>query len=667
MLIFLSLLSHLYLSIASPLALTWEERCTTIAIGPMATTDGSTMCTDTMDCADCDWRMGKVEARDWPEGSMRPIYGESSQYPRYIREDRGTTWSIANLEDDPVLKSEWVDNQTPIIGYIPQVPHTYALLEGLYGYMNEHQVSMGESTCAAKLFAGPVGWQDGKALLNIGELMQIGLERGRTAREAIQIMGDVAMEYGFYGESYDPVQYGAAYVMGEAGEGLTVIDPTEAWIFHILPDDTGTKAVWVAQRVPDDHIAVIANTFVIRDVDPDSPDFMYSDNIFEVAERQGFWNSNDGKPLDFKLTYAPQRYHPEYSNNRQWRVFSLANPSAMLSIETNANADDYPVTMQVDHKISLEEMISYQRDVYQGTELDLTTGLAAGPYGDPNRYQNNGWGNMTIWDTLDGTFPRAISIFRTSTSIVAQARAYVPNELGLVWVSQYEPDVAPYVPMYVATAGVSSHWSSGSMHKYDTEVAWWNFCVVGNYVARYYHFAIESVRELQQKVHGKLSADLVDMETRLLHELKGNSTEGTKLSVVDTLTQFTIGAGDYASNAWKELFPYLLATYRDGYVVTNKEQSASVKLTAMFYPRWWLEAVGYFEHPGNSDPAAILFTPNPYAIHTSTNSVTFTTLLMSVTFSAFIFSAAGFAIAKRKYNRHGYSSIDQNIITEINL
>lgn len=64
-------------------------------------------------------------------------------------------------------------------------------------------------------------------------------------------MGDLAVEFGFYGESYDPSKYGPAYVMGEAGEALSVIDPNEAWIFHILPDDTGS-AVWVAQRVPDD-------------------------------------------------------------------------------------------------------------------------------------------------------------------------------------------------------------------------------------------------------------------------------------------------------------------------------------------------------------------------------------------------------------------------------
>lgn len=137
--------------------------------------------------------------------------------------------------------------------------------------------------------------------------MQIGMERAKTAREAIQIMGDVATTYGFYGESYDPIKYGAAYVMGEAGEGLSVIDPHEAWIFHILPDDTASSAVWVAQRVPDSHVAVVANSYVIRDVVPNSEDFMYSENLWEVATRMGFWNENEDKLLDFKKVYSPER------------------------------------------------------------------------------------------------------------------------------------------------------------------------------------------------------------------------------------------------------------------------------------------------------------------------------------------------------------------------
>ncbi|CAE7683826.1 unnamed protein product, partial [Symbiodinium microadriaticum] len=130
---------------------------------------------------------------------------------------------------------------------------------------------------------------------------------------------------------------------------------------------------------------------------------------------------------------------------------------------------------------------------------------------------------MTIWDTLDGTFPRSISLFRTSTSIVAQARKHVPNILGLVWVSQYAPDMSSYVPFYVATSKLSSAWTTGSMHEYDSSVAWWNFCVVGNYVARFYQFAVVSVRELQDSLQDKFDRGVSEIEASVMHLLEAKS------------------------------------------------------------------------------------------------------------------------------------------------
>ncbi len=168
-------------------------------------------------------------------------------------------------------------------------------------------------------------------------------------------------------------------LMGEGGEALSVIDPTEAWMFHILPDDTGASAVWCAQRIPDTHISIVANAFIIRHVDPNNKkDFMFSANMWEVAERQGWWSRDNNELLDFKLTFAPPRYRPDYSNRRVWRVLSLAAPSLMLPIETNPSADDYPFSVAVDHLISAQELMQYQRDHYEGTKYSTTEGLAAG-------------------------------------------------------------------------------------------------------------------------------------------------------------------------------------------------------------------------------------------------------------------------------------------------
>jgi hypothetical protein len=198
------------------------DKCTAIVVGKAASQTGSPMTTHTADCAECDWRVNKVPARDWPAGSMRPIYLLTGSYPRQVREDRGYTWSKANLERDmPQLKNwENMENAT-IIGYIPQVPHTYELIEGMYGIMNEHGVAMGESTCAARLTAKPVS-AGGFALLEVSELSQIALERSKTAREAILTMGQLAEQYGYYSAEWEESPFGEGFLLGEGGEALTV-------------------------------------------------------------------------------------------------------------------------------------------------------------------------------------------------------------------------------------------------------------------------------------------------------------------------------------------------------------------------------------------------------------------------------------------------------------
>lgn len=175
---------------------------------------------------------------------------------------------------------------------------TYARTEATYGIANEFQVGIGESTCSGIFSALPIGY-GGKALLSIDELSRISLERCNTSRCAVQLMGDLATEYGFYGVSVG-IEVGA--------ESLIVNDPEEVFVFHILPDDTGTSAVWIAQRVPDNHVAVVANMFVVRLVNlSDTFNFLGSENMFEIAKKHGLWNESMGL-LDFTATFSDGEY-----------------------------------------------------------------------------------------------------------------------------------------------------------------------------------------------------------------------------------------------------------------------------------------------------------------------------------------------------------------------
>lgn len=151
---------------------------------------------------------------------------------------------------------------------------------------------------------------------------------------------------------------------------------------------------------------MIANSFIIREIDPDSDDFMHSTNMYDVAERNGLWTKASGKKLDFLPTFAPKRSHPEYSTRRQWRVLSQVAPSLNLPGETDAYANDYPFSVKAERVLTPEDLMAFNRDHFEGTPYDLTQGIAAGPYGDPNRFDGALNDNMTIIDLLNGGYER---------------------------------------------------------------------------------------------------------------------------------------------------------------------------------------------------------------------------------------------------------------------
>jgi len=576
--------------------LTTTQACTTMVVGKAASLDGSPMVTHNNDCLDCDFRLSKVPGRTHRKGDVRDIYVYRNKYPSKVVEDRGDTWKKENLVDLPQRKM-W--NYEPM-GSIPQVARTYGLIESGYGIMNEVGVAIGESTCAARFGSLPVS-EGGYALFAIDTLTAIGLERGSTAREAIQIIGDLATNYGFYVEDYNDED-----LRGSGGEALAVIDKNEAWVFHVACDDTGKSAVWVAQRVPDDHFAIVANGFIIREVDPKSPDFMYSDNLWEVAKRNGLWKESDGL-LDFTkaFVYIPE-FAPEiaspYTTLRQWTLLRRANPDLDIPMITDPIGSDYPFSTRPNRLLTPRDLMMFSRDQFEGTPHDLTMGVASGAHGNPDR-----WDGTLVpgvdWDQLRlGAFARGTSIHRTVYSLVAVSRSHVsPIAAPVVWLAHHSPAMTIFTPFYVATEQMPLPYTVGSHFKYEHRSSWWAGVRISNYGKHVYLPAKKFVHKYQDKIELGAAKEM----QRLEREIDGMNDEKAR----KVLTRYTVAQGESTVAAMNDLFDTIVTYIHDGGFLHN-QSAPDIRLFHIFYPRYWLDAAGYFEPPKNNPlPASLHMKP----------------------------------------------------------
>jgi len=575
------------------------DGCTSIAVSRHATVDGSGMVSHSNDCWDCDFRMVYVAAQDHSPNSLRPMYDAvRSQYPRMVDTSRSPQYA-------PALGIEKSD----ILGYIPQVPHTYALWESTYGLMNEHGLGMGESTCSAYLVGNGTQFlpakheatpfprgihRAGSALFTIGNLMAVALERCKTARCAIEMMGNLSMEYGFYGE--DPGQEGA-------GEAATIVDSSgEVWVFHVLgglqerrgANFAGKRgSLWAAQRVPDGHVAVIANNFIIRDVDvEDTENFITHPGLFDLAKEAGLW---DGQlPFDFLTVLAPDvRYFaynpaippiPLYTTLRMWGVWRQSSPSQNIGITDNARA--YPFSVPVDRKVTHVEVMNWFRSYYEGTEFDMTLGALAGPFQTPNRAEG-GMGQMLV----PGQFARAMSIHRTSYTQVVQSGISYPK----VWFAADQSASSVFVPFYSTVLKNGGHfdvetYGSGSMKEFSFTGgkmmnAWWAFDFVSNWMDTSYKNMSETY------VYPKVQQKQAEIA---LAARKAEEEADVQGADVLASAQFEMQRNLVAE--WWEFAAMLVVRYNDKFF--NWPEHAPTTQAAIGYPAFWLEMIGYSKYPG---------------------------------------------------------------------
>ncbi|KAJ0408854.1 hypothetical protein P43SY_000750 [Pythium insidiosum] len=649
-----------------------EDRCTAILVGAKASANGAPMTTHSADCASCDFRIAKASANGAPmtthsadcascdfriakvpaqrhdDGEQHDVVLIKLGYPRY-----GDVYKPENLD---TRFYQW--NETAPIGSIPEVSETYGYIDGVYGILNEHQLAMGESTCSARFVSRPKQ-HGGEALFDIAALSRVAMQRTKTARDAILLMGDLAVQYGYYGAEWE-----GDGAFGEAGEALTIADPQEAWVFHILPDDTGRSAIWAAQRVPDDHVSVVANEFVIHDVRPsDSANFLASANLFDVAIRHSLWHPDSGIAFDFARIYSAPVTAPSsglaYSNRRVWRVLTLTNPEEGAAL--SPTAEEYPFSIRASRRLSPLDIMAFHRDHYEGTPFDMTQGAAAGPFGDPDRYDPSPNGDLTADDLSRGHFERAISIFRASYSFVSVLdpanadNAYLCYSFvsvldpanadnAYLWFGQYAPHASVYAPVFAKVDRVPTEYSASSLFAFDKQSSFWVNALVGNWAARFYRFAHPYVSAAQRQLETGAEQLVADIREQAAEMKRRDGDSAMRQFLTE---QSELFARESVASMW-QLFEYLVTVFHDGYEMTGFDKG-ELHAKKLFYPKWWLELVGFFgeghEPSGEGRPGASISSG---AASSEVHGVSYTVTLLSCLLTGGIGVAAGVVLSRKR-------------------
>ena len=442
---------------------------------------------------------------------------------------------------------------------IPQVPHTYAVT----GIMNEHQLAIGETT-----FDGRPELENTAGGLNYWTLMQLALQRARTARAAIDVIAGLVDQFGY----------------ASTGESLSIGDPNEAWIMEIIgPGKGGKGAEWVAVRVPDGLIAAHANksrigTFPLHD----PANCVYSANVIDFAVQRGYYHPASDGPFRFCDVYCPaDAAKLRYTETRVWSIFRRAAPSLALPLDYCRGvkgAKPYPLWIKPDRKLSVPDVMALMRDHYEGTPLDMTAGLDAGPYGSPLRCRP-----MTF--KVDGatySWERPISTQQTGESYVANSRSSLPDPVGgVLWYGADDTYTSCYFPLYAGIAAVPPSFAHGSLKRFSWDDGWWVFNLVANYAQLKFSYMSKDIVAVQREIEGNFFAMQPALE-RTAAEIFAADPERARRF----LTDYSVSAGEQVMRRWKELAETLFTRYNDGYV-----QDDNGKPQELGYPEAWLREV----------------------------------------------------------------------------
>ena len=486
--------------------------CTNLIVGKNASADGSTIVSYSAD--------------------SYGLFGELYHYP-------AATYKKGTLLD----VYEWDTGK--YLGKIEQARQTYNVI----GNMNEFQVTIGETT-----FGGRPELADSTGIIDYGSLIYIGLQRSRTAREAIKIMTDLVQEYGYY----------------SSGESFTTADPNEIWIMELIGKGPGIRgAVWVAVRVPDDCISAHANQSRIHQFDMnDKENCLYSPDVISFAREKGYF-SGVNKDFSFADAYAPLDFGARrFCEARVWSYFNMFTDQgkAFLPYIQGETNDPMPLFIKPNRKISVQDVQNAMRDHYEGTPLDISNDFGAGPYKTPYRLSPL---NFKV-DGQEYFNERPISTQQSGFVFVAQMRASMPDAVGgVLWFGTDDANMTVFTPVYCCTDKVPVCYTRVGGADYITfswDSSFWIFNWVSNMVYPRYDLMIGDIRATQHELEGtfhEAQAGIESMATRLYQK---NPDEAKAF-----LTNYTNMTAQSTFDTWKRLGEFIIVKYADGVIRKMKD------------------------------------------------------------------------------------------------
>ncbi len=506
--------------------------CTNILVTRGASKDGSTMITYAADSHTLYGELYYMPAANYPSGALVDV----------IDWDSGI-----------------------FLGKIPQAPHTFAVV----GNMNEHQVSIGETT-----YGGRPELVDSLGIVDYGSLMYLALQRARSAREAIHMMTSLVAQHGY----------------NSSGESFSISDPDEVWIMEMIGKGPGSRgAVWVARRVPDGFIAGHANqaritTFPLKD----TLNCLYAIDVISFARDKGYFSGKD-EEFSFSDTYAPLDFEAaRFCEARVWSVFNRA-AKGMENYLNYAKGIDLknrmPLWIKPDEKLSVHDVMEMMRDYFQGTELDMSKDVGAGPFGCPYRWRPLTW---TV-DSVTYLNERAIATQQTGFSFVAQARSWLPDHIGgILWFGVDDIYHTVYTPMYCGIAAVPHAFSvgNGGMMEFSDDSAFWVFNQVSNLSYTRFNVISVDIRAKQAELEQKYLAMTPAIDKTALDISKRSREEAIRF-----LTEYSVGQGQATFDAWKGLYRALFVKYMDGNIKTRVPNQVNPKVSQPGYTAEWYRKV----------------------------------------------------------------------------